>query len=401
MIGGNMSTYNGPGDVKICCYAISAGEPNQFIDEWLASMNGADYICVLITKEGDSNWYYFNEKKKNEYGDKLILKQKTIKPWRFDVARNESMKLIPADADVLICTDIDERLDKDFWNDLRQIVFEHPNFERIFYRYAWSHDDNGNPKWVFWYDKITQPKGWKWKFPVHEALVCDKSKFSYEGHYYMPPEKIYLHHYPDSTKSRGTYLNLLKIRAEEYPDDLYGLYYLAREYSFINDYENAAITAFKLYQRIRVNPVRDDMKMLPSVLCMLGDFLNYQGLKDDAEIYYRKATTAEPSYRDGWIKLAQVLAYQPRPKEVYETLELMNKNSVYQEDWRLTTYYWRDWKINQILADAKCWEGKYEEAKDYMLKALADIKTPDDELDARREGFYNDLNFLKSKIELK
>ena len=51
-------------DIKICCYAISAGEPEQFIDEWLASMNGADYICVLVTKEDDPNWYYFNKKKK-------------------------------------------------------------------------------------------------------------------------------------------------------------------------------------------------------------------------------------------------------------------------------------------------------------------------------------------------
>ena len=73
----------------------------------------------------------------DKYKNKLIVDENAITPWRFDVARNESMKLIPEDSDVLICTDIDERLDPDFRNDLRKIVFEHPNFNHIFYRYAW------------------------------------------------------------------------------------------------------------------------------------------------------------------------------------------------------------------------------------------------------------------------
>ena len=383
-------------DVKICCYAIAAGEPEEFIDRWLESMNGADYICVLITKENDPNWYYFNEKKK-EYPN-LIVKQKTIKPWRFDVARNESMKLIPEDSNVLICTDIDEVLISDFWDDLRKCVFEHPNFNRIFYRYAWSHNEEGDPKWIFWYDKVCQPKGWKWDYPVHEALKCDKEKYNYQGNYYLDSNKIYLHHFPDNSKSRGSYLGLLEQRAKEYPEDLYGLYYLAREYSFIKDWQNALYTAYKLYTRIAQKPVLDDMRMQPSVLCMLGDFSNHLGLKDDAEFYFRKTIRIEPGYRDGYIKLAQLLAYQPRPQEVYQILEEANKKSRYQEDWRLTTYYWRDWKINQIIADAKCWEKKYEEASQYMQKAIEDLKTEDDHQDAYREGLFEDAKFIENKI---
>lgn len=383
-------------DVKICCYAIAAGEPEEFIDRWLESMNGADYICVLITKENDPNWYYFNSKKK-EY-PQLIVKQKTIKPWRFDVARNESMKLIPEDSNVLICTDIDEVLISDFWDDLRKCVFEHPNFNRIFYRYAWSHNEEGDPKWIFWYDKVCQPKGWKWDYPVHEALKCDKEKYNYQGNYYLDSNKIYLHHFPDNSKSRGSYLGLLEQRAKEYPEDLYGLYYLAREYSFIEDWQNALYTAYKLYTRIAQKPVLDDMRMQPSVLCMLGDFSNHIGLKDDAEFYFRKAMKIEPEYRDGYIKLAQLLAYQPRPQEVYKTLKEANEKSKHQEDWRLTTYYWREWKINQILADAKCWEKEYQEASQYMQKALNDLKTKDDYLDATREGLFKDAKFIENKI---
>ena len=395
-----MRTYKDVNDIKICCYAICADEPKEFIDQWLESMSGADYICVLVTKRANDNYFQLKEyQKQDKYKNKLIVDENAITPWRFDVARNESMKLIPEDSDVVVCTDIDERLISDFWDDLRKIVFEHPNFHRIFYRYACSHDDNGEPKWVFWYDKITQPKGWRWDYPVHEALVCDDP--SYEGDYYMPSEKIYLHHYPDQNKSRSSYLGLLKQRADEYPDDLYGLYYLAREYSFISDYKKAAETAYSLYQRIRLTPVRDDMKMFPSVCCMLGDFLYKQNIRDDAAYFYKKAIVAEPGYRDGYIKLAQLYAYSNCPNDCYSILNQMKKNSIYQEDWRLTTYYWRKWKINQIIADALMWEGKYDEAVEKMNEAIEDIKTEDDKIDAVREGFYSDLDFLKSQIELK
>mgnify|MGYP003292450813 CR=1 FL=1 len=36
------------------------------------------------------------------------VKKQIIIPWRFDVARNESMKLIPKDTDICVCTDLDE-----------------------------------------------------------------------------------------------------------------------------------------------------------------------------------------------------------------------------------------------------------------------------------------------------
>lgn len=392
-----MRTYK---DVKICCYAICADEPKEFIDQWLESMSGADYICVLVTKRANDNYFQLREyQKKDRYKDKLIVEETAISPWRFDVARNESMKLIPEDSDVIISTDIDERLISDFWDDLRKIVFEHPDFERIFYRYAWSHDENGNPKWVFWYDKITQPKGWKWYYPVHEMLKC--SVDTYNGKYYMDKDKVYLRHFPDESKSRSSYLELLKQRAVENPDDLYGLYYLAREYSFVRDYKNGLEIAYLLYVRLLSNPLESDTRILPTVLQMIGDFSFSLNQNEDAEFYYRKSIELAPDIRDGYVKLAQLYAYSNKPLECYKVIASMDMNSIYIEDWRLKTYYWRPWKINQILADAKCWEERYDEAYHFMVEAEKDIRTEDDKVDALRERFYTDLEFLKNKLELK
>ena len=44
------------------------------------------------------------------------VSEKIITPWRFDVARNESLKLVPNDADICICTDLDEVFEKGWRN---------------------------------------------------------------------------------------------------------------------------------------------------------------------------------------------------------------------------------------------------------------------------------------------
>lgn len=395
-------------DVRICVYAMAADEPEAFIDRWLDSMKGADIITVLVTKKDNPNFRYFKEKQQlPEFHDKLIVWEEDIKPWRFDTARNESMKLIPEDeCDVCVCTDIDEILIEDFWDDLRKVVFEHPNFDRILYQYAWSHDDKtGEPKWYFWYDKIHRERGWRWDYPVHEALICpDKEKLGYEGIYRMDANKIYLHHYPDKTKSRGNYLGLLELRAKEYPDDLYGLYYLAREYTLHNQPVNAINTAFNLYVRLQMNKTLqdaiacDDMMMLPALSCLLADMLKDLGMLQDAEYFYKRATVIDPTFRDGYMKLAQLYAYQPNKfNECYQVLDEMEKKSIKKTDWRLDVTMWRDWKKYQVLADAACWEGNYDKAYELILKALQDIKTEDDKNDASTRGFYNDLNFILNK----
>ncbi len=403
----NFQTYK---DVKIAVYAICKNEA-KFIDSWLRNIwcdgNGADGVYVLDTGSTDTTLQDFKSISKDIGVSEgwLIVNQKTYEKWRFDVARNDNLAMIPSEKyNVFYCIDLDEKVIPDFWDDLRKMVFEHPNFERIFYQYAWSHDDSGKPKLYFWYDKIHQPRGWRWDFPVHEALKCDNIKaYGYSGYYYLDEKKIYLHHYPDPTKSRGSYLGLLQLRAEEYPNDLYGLYYLAREYSFYKQTENVLSCAFRLYSRLLKDTqsreeiyARDDMNMLPCLCCLIGDSFKSFGMKDDAKYYYRKAILFSETYRDSYIKLAQLLAYQGKSKECYEVLDEMDKKSKKIIDWRISDWVWRDWKRYQIIADAKCWEGKYEEAGEYFQKALEDIRISSDKNDAANEGFYNDLEWYKN-----
>ena len=77
----------------------------------------------------------------------MIISQKTYNPWRFDTPRNDSLKLVPTDADLCICTDLDERLTKTWGDKVRAVWY--PGCERGYYLYAWSHLENGDPARVF------------------------------------------------------------------------------------------------------------------------------------------------------------------------------------------------------------------------------------------------------------
>ena len=73
----------------MCVYAIARNE-EKFVNRWVDSILDADKIIVLDTGSTDNTVNILKERG-------VEVHQKTFKPWRFDVARNESLKLIPED----------------------------------------------------------------------------------------------------------------------------------------------------------------------------------------------------------------------------------------------------------------------------------------------------------------
>ena len=113
---------------KVCVYAICKNE-EKFIEKWYNSIKEADYICVLDTGSNDNS-----VKKFKELGIKV--KKKIINPWRFDIARNESLKIIPKDTDICICLDLDEVMLPGWKDELLKIW--NKNITRIKYLYNWK-----------------------------------------------------------------------------------------------------------------------------------------------------------------------------------------------------------------------------------------------------------------------
>ena len=129
---------------KICVYAICKNE-EKFVDRWVKSMMEADDIYVLDTGSTDNT-----VKKLEEYN--VHVSKDIIKPWRFDVARNKSLELIPNKYDIYVCTDLDEV----FLPGWRKHLEDHwsKDYTRVRYNYNWSLDKDDKPLVNFYLDKI-------------------------------------------------------------------------------------------------------------------------------------------------------------------------------------------------------------------------------------------------------
>ena len=73
--------------MKVCVYAICKNE-SQFARRWVSSMSEADHIYVLDTGSDDGTPELLSS-----LGAEVEIA--VISPWRFDVARNRSLTLVP------------------------------------------------------------------------------------------------------------------------------------------------------------------------------------------------------------------------------------------------------------------------------------------------------------------
>ena len=88
------------GNYRVYVYAICKNE-RAFAARWMQSMREADGVYVLDTGSTDGT-----PEALTELGAQVTCEE--ITPWRFDTARNRSLELVPADADICVCTDLDE-----------------------------------------------------------------------------------------------------------------------------------------------------------------------------------------------------------------------------------------------------------------------------------------------------
>ena len=92
------------GNYRVYVYAICKNE-RAFAARWMQSMREADGVYVLDTGSTDDT-----VAKLTALGAQVTVER--IDPWRFDTARNRSLALVPEDADICVCTDLDEVFEK-------------------------------------------------------------------------------------------------------------------------------------------------------------------------------------------------------------------------------------------------------------------------------------------------
>lgn len=217
--------------MKIAVYTIAKNEA-LFADRWARSCAEADYRVVLDTGSADLTVPILQTAG-------VTVHVGYITPWRFDVARNTCLALVPPDADICIALDMDEVLMPGWREALLKALRDNP-VSRPRYKYIWSWKPNGEPDVSYSGDKMHSRFTHRWKHPVHETLVpCAFPETST----FVPGLEI--HHHPDPTKSRAQYLPLLELAVLEDPGDDRNLHYLGREYVFTQQWDGAILTLEK------------------------------------------------------------------------------------------------------------------------------------------------------------
>jgi glycosyltransferase involved in cell wall biosynthesis len=211
--------------MKVAVYTISLNEA-KFIERWAKSAADADHLFVLDTGSTDNSLDILRKLK-------IPHKQAIIRPWRFDIARNTALSLLPEDIDYCISLDMDEVLVPKWREHLEQAHKQGLTRPRYQYTWSWQDKDETIPGLQYGGDKIHTRFGYRWKHPVHEVIVPDRitQTSGWIG--------LEIEHHPDHEKSRGQYLPLLQLAVQEDPSDDRNAFYYARELFFHKNVEEA------------------------------------------------------------------------------------------------------------------------------------------------------------------
>lgn len=279
--------------MKVVVYAICKNE-SQFANRWMDSVGEADLVCVLDTGSTDDTV----EKLRARGAE---VRQEVISPWRFDVARNRSLDMVPEDADICVCVDLDEVFHPGWREKLEQAWF--PGAGRATYRYTWSFNADGSEGVVFWYEKAHARHGYRWVHPVHEVLQWTGEG---KGGPTVAVEGMQLDHHPDPTKSRGQYLPLLELSVREEPDDDRNVHYLGREYMYRGRWDDC-IRTLKGHLAMPTATWKDERAA--SMRYIARAYWN-KGDAAQARDWYLRAITEAPHLREPYTDLATMLYEQ-------------------------------------------------------------------------------------------
>ena len=116
--------------MKICVYAISKNE-EKFVLRFCEAAKEADLILIADTGSTDKTVEIARQ-----YPNVLVFPIH-ISPWRFDLARNAALALIPPKIEVCVSLDLDEELQPG-WRQEIEKVWKEGETTRLRYFFDWG-----------------------------------------------------------------------------------------------------------------------------------------------------------------------------------------------------------------------------------------------------------------------
>jgi tetratricopeptide (TPR) repeat protein len=337
--------------MKVIVYGIAKNEA-QFVDRFLDATQEADGVYILDTGSEDGTTTLLQNRN-------ALSGVELFTPWRFDVARNYALSLVPDDAGTICFSfDLDE-VPTPGWRDAVEKAFASGHADRIRYKYVWNHTPDGGDGISFFSEKCHTRRGWRWVKPVHEIL-----KFQTPNERQVVTHEFTVHHWADDTKPRTSYLPLLELSVQEEPDDDRNAHYLGRE---LHNYGRHLDAIDELQRHLALpkaiwKPERAaSMRYISKSYAAIGN-------QQEAEKWALCACGEAPGEREPWINLAMLYAKRDNHTATLyactQALNITERPMTYicdPESWGPTPY--------DLAGIAAYYMGMKDKAKQYLLKA--------------------------------
>lgn len=344
--------YTIKGKFKVCVYAIAKNE-SKFVNKWVDSMQEADEIYVMLDATTTDNT------------EELLLargvhvEKRLIRPWRFDRARNESLKLVPKDADICVCTDLDEVFEPG-WRAVLEEKWE-KGYNVGVYKYWHNAGSVRNSPNIIDYHKIHSREGFYWKWIIHEYIVAKKGYKTGE----INLDGILLKHFPDKKKSR-TYTQMLENALKAEPYEIRYKRLLIEAYINENKIKEAEQIIASLERSKKINVAYNFCYLYKAKVQIEVLRENYEKAREYCHLVISKHKNAKWFYGQlGWIYVLKLKEYDLGIAFLKKCLEINEYiMGAREREWR------NNEKIYNIISIAYSRKGEVEEALKWAQKAV-------------------------------
>lgn len=346
----------------ISVYTIAKNE-EAVAERWFNCFKEADEVCVLVNNSTDKT------------ADILLslganVTVKNYKNFRFDVARNDAMKLCSPQATLLFGCDMDDTIETGWrekvekaWNlgvktgkNPNSIIFTYSVEYTVFNKQA---NQSGKQKQSFVRHSIHTPDGWFWKSRIHEYLEhTTRKEYIYYPKFEVVSRPTKLEH--------SSYLPLLIEECKDPNCEARNIHLLAREYLVNKNYEEA-IEWFNKYLS-HVGAVWDSERA--ASMKFLSDCYGNLGYPNAQELWLWKAMAECPRNKDAPFALGQLLIQKKEYKLAARILEkciAIQKPELDYPYFALAAWTEIPWVC---LGEAKFYIGDWDGAEKAWAKAL-------------------------------
>lgn len=223
--------------MKIAVHTIAKNELAN-VKGWLESAADADWAMMVDTGSTDGTPLAFIREAALMKHARAQFKTYSIcvQPFRFDTARNTALALLPADIDVVLTVDMDERLQPG-WREAIEAVWQPGVHHSGGYRYIFARNPDGSIALEFNHNRLHSRHNFHWVLPAHEAPY----PYLLEG----PEAKVFIpglvvEQKQDRTLNRADRdLPLVELGWKENPHSQRALFYYARQLHYAGRHAEA------------------------------------------------------------------------------------------------------------------------------------------------------------------